>query len=485
MPIPTSWRRTSSSKALAAYDEAAATLKNAEARLGEVTTAAAEARARRKSAEAQLLERRERVQKLQRQLTALESQVREIVGRAPDASKLKATAEAGQQLMADIAEIEQQTVAAEAAVQAAAQDATAKSELAAEVGLAAGQLRTEVETLAKLLKPTGDSGLPPVLDHIKVASGYELALAAALGDDLDAPAAAGAPVHWSLNAAPVPDPELLAGVEPLAARVAAPPELARRLMQIGVVRRADGARLQRQLKPGQRLVSVEGDLWRWDGFVAAAQGAIAAASRLQERSRLGILAGQEDVQRRAAETARGQSEEAAGRLRGAQGEERRLRQLWRDCQGRLAQTRETLTAMERQARETEAKLAGVADAKERTQENLARSPRPAFRNRGHRAGPRRHGDAGSRSRCRPESGHRAQNCASARPRPSSSRSSGSIAPARNGKRPSPPNASAGKRARPARSSRSPRSSSASPRPVRRSSAWPVCPRWWSSSARSS
>ena len=60
-------------KALAAYDEAAATLKDAETRLGEVTTAAAEARARRQSMEAQLRERRERVQKLQRQLTALES----------------------------------------------------------------------------------------------------------------------------------------------------------------------------------------------------------------------------------------------------------------------------------------------------------------------------------------------------------------------------------------------------------------------------
>ncbi len=358
------------SKALAAYDESATALKAAETRLGEVTTAAAEARARRQSTEAQLRERKERVLKLERQLTALELQVREIVGRAPDASKLKATAEIGQQLMADIAAIEQQTLAAEAAVQTAGADAAAKSELAAEVGLAAGQLRTEVETLAKLLKPAGDSGLPPVLDHIKVASGYELALAAALGDDLDAPAHARAPMRWTLNAAPIPDPDLLAEVEPLAARVAAPSELARRLKQIGVVRRADGPRLQRQLKPGQRLVSVEGDLWRWDGFVAAAQGAIAAASRLQERGRLGLLAGQEDVQRRAAETARSQSEEAAGRLRAAQGEERRLRQLWRDCQGRLTQTRETLTAMERQARETESKLAGVADAKERTQENL-------------------------------------------------------------------------------------------------------------------
>src|SRR6185436_20916716 len=111
-----------------------------------------------------------------------------------------------------------------------------------------------------------------------------------------------------------------------------------RLRQIGVVARADGARLQRQLKPGQRLVSVEGDLWRWDGFVAAAQGAIAAASRLQERGRLGLLAGQEEVQRRAAETARGQADAAAEQLRAAQGEERRLRQLWWDCRSRLAQT---------------------------------------------------------------------------------------------------------------------------------------------------
>lgn len=355
-------------KALGAYDEAEAVLKKAEERLGAATTAAAEARARRQSVEGQQRERKERVQKLERQLMALETQVREIVGRAPDASKLKAAAEAGQQLMADIAEIEQQTIAAEAAVQAAAQEAAAKSELAAEVGLAAGQLRTEVETLAKLLKPAGDSGLPPVLDQIKVAAGYELALAAALGDDLDAPAAVEAPVHWTLNAAVQPDPALPAGVEALAAAVAAPKELARRLKQIGVVRRADGLRLQRQLKPGQRLVSVDGDLWRWDGFVAAAQGAMAAASRLQERSRLAILAGQEDLQRQAAETARNRSEAAAEHLRAAQTEERRLRQLWRDCQGRLTQTRETLTAMERQARETEAKLAGVADAKERTQE---------------------------------------------------------------------------------------------------------------------
>src|SRR5262249_2044433 len=135
----------------------------------------------------------------------------------------------------------------------------------------------EVDTLAKLLKPAGDSAHPPVLDAVRVATGYELALAAALGDDLDAPTAAEAPIRWSLNAPAETDAALPQGTKPLDTQVASPPELARRLKQIGVVGRADGARLQKLLKPGQRLVSLEGDLWRWDGFVAAAQGALAAA----------------------------------------------------------------------------------------------------------------------------------------------------------------------------------------------------------------
>ena len=102
-------------------------------------------------------------------------------------------------------------------------------------------------------------GIPPVLDQVKVASGYELALAAALGDDLDAPVAEEGPARWSMIGGGDADAGLPKAIEPLAAHVVAPPELARRLKQIGVVDPADGRRLQRLLKPGQRLVSVEGD----------------------------------------------------------------------------------------------------------------------------------------------------------------------------------------------------------------------------------
>src|SRR5262245_35952145 len=80
-------------KALAAHDESETALKGAEARLSELTTAAAEARARRHSLETQRTERSEQIAKFERQLTALEAQTREIIGRAPDASKLKAAAE--------------------------------------------------------------------------------------------------------------------------------------------------------------------------------------------------------------------------------------------------------------------------------------------------------------------------------------------------------------------------------------------------------
>ena len=149
----------------------------------------------------------------------------------------------------------------------------------------------------------GDSGLPPILDQIKVAAGYEMALAAALGDDLDAPVSQEAPLHWRLNAASSADPGLPAGAEPLIGHVVGPVELERRLRQIGVIAADDGPRLQRQLRPGQRLVSRQGDLWRWDGFVMAAQGATAAASRLAERSRLSALAGQEAQSRQAADAA--------------------------------------------------------------------------------------------------------------------------------------------------------------------------------------
>ena len=151
----------------------------------------------------------------------------------------------------------------------------------------ANALRAEVAALARLVeRDTAEGG--QVLDLLRVESGYEKALGAALADDLRAPAIGpDAASGWAtlpsyLSAQQLPD-----GVAPLTKFVDVPEVLGRRMNQVGLVRREEGAQLQAVLKPGQRLVSLEGDVWRWDGFRAASEDApSAAALRLQQLNRL-------------------------------------------------------------------------------------------------------------------------------------------------------------------------------------------------------
>ncbi|MDD9991814.1 MAG: chromosome segregation protein SMC [Rhodospirillales bacterium] len=148
----------------------------------------------------------------------------------------------------------------------------------------------ERAALAALLDDPAAGPGRALWDRVTVKPGFEAAVGAALGDDLQASTNTDAPVHWrtlsqSADAAPLPE-----SATPLADMVRAPEALAARLAQIGVVAEADGARLQAKLRTGQRLVSREGSLWRWDGFSVAAEAPTAAARRLEARNRLATLA---------------------------------------------------------------------------------------------------------------------------------------------------------------------------------------------------
>ncbi|MEM9249347.1 MAG: AAA family ATPase [Pseudomonadota bacterium] len=172
---------------------------------------------------------------------------------------------------------------------AAAREATARAEHSAAEGEAQA-LRAEVSALARLVeRAAGGDG--QVLDQVTATPGFEQALGAALSDDLRAPVAHGEmPSGWvPLPAYPAPQ-GLPGGAHPLSAHVDVPDVLLRRIGEVGLVDRADGPRLQPLLKPGQRLVSREGDLWRWDGLRAAADDApSAAALRLQQLNRMVAL----------------------------------------------------------------------------------------------------------------------------------------------------------------------------------------------------
>jgi chromosome segregation protein len=227
------------------------------------------------------------------------------------------------------------------------------------------RLETEARTLAKMLGEQSKSLFPPAVDQVRVASGFEAALAAALGDELDAPLDAASPMHWAGADAGSADPALPAGVEPLTAHVKAPDALARRLKQIGVVARGQGAVLRKQLSVGQRLVSKEGDLWRWDGYTVTADAPTAAARRLAARNRLAEIDREIAVAREAVAKAKTGNDKAQAELTKAETEELNARGLWRNAQSAYDTALQALADAERGAGEHQSRMSALSEARAR------------------------------------------------------------------------------------------------------------------------
>jgi chromosome segregation protein len=160
-------------------------------------------------------------------------------------------------------------------VQSAA--AAAKAELAA--------LTSEHSAIERALAPQRGN---KAIDQIVVEPGYERALAAALGDDANAAIGGASGRRWNLAASGTQDPDppipyTFTGKR-LSAAVIAPPELAVRLAMVRVVEADHGE----VLAAGERLVTMQGELRRWDGFAADNDGAV-LADRLMRTNRLNEL----------------------------------------------------------------------------------------------------------------------------------------------------------------------------------------------------
>jgi chromosome segregation protein len=146
-------------------------------------------------------------------------------------------------------------------------------------------LTAEKAALTRLLAPVAAQNGTPVLDQIEVTTGYERALAAALADDLSAPVGGDYRRRWTeINNVAASSP-LPSNAKSLAEFVRAPSALSRRLAQIGVVDDIQSINPS-SLSVGQRIVSRDGQLLRWDGFFATAPENNAASERLTNRNRL-------------------------------------------------------------------------------------------------------------------------------------------------------------------------------------------------------
>jgi chromosome segregation protein len=232
----------------------------------------------------------------------------------------------------------------------AARDETASAAAAARAELAGIErewqaLKRDREARAK--QAAGKHALPAALDRIAVEPGYERALAAVLGRDAKAPL--GTPSgdmegrFWTGADAPAPVPfGLIAHVRDC------PPQLAARLALVHCVDEDDS----RALKPGEWLVTRDGRLRRWDGFIARGEGA-AEAARLEAENRFMEL-----------DTALPARRDAAERADAAQ----------RAAQEELADLQHALVGAERdtqQAAEAERQALRALDQAEAARERLA------------------------------------------------------------------------------------------------------------------
>ncbi len=334
--------------------------------LSALTAKAAELRADRRQFENQIAEHNARAGRFAQQEADIARQLAGLRAQNAAASPVEALREEVAELEAQLENIEEGIVQAEVTVAQSRVKEKDTRDAAQAARLKAKSLETEVATLIKLLKPAEAGRYKPIVDQISVTPGYEVALGAALGDDLDVTADQAAPTRWTMVSDTAGDPALPQGAEPLSAFVRGPLELSRRLVQIGVVAsKADGDAMKDRLSPGQRLVTKDGDLWRWDGLMAAADAPSAAARRLAERNRLtGLEAQLDEFQAEADATAAGQ-QAAQAAAADAQATEKRLRDAARSAQSGLAQKRASFSQAERAAIEQANKLQGLEEAKER------------------------------------------------------------------------------------------------------------------------
>jgi chromosome segregation protein len=310
-----------------------ASARDAEVALAQAMARQASEQAERRVAEAALAAARQRLDRAAAERQAIDSARAALPDMAPIAERL-AAAEAARDAAAT------RTEAADAAISAAetARARQAEAQSARQGALAAARatlaaLDAEAAALAKDSLPA--QGSSRALDQIRAAPGYERALAAALGDELSAPIAAEGKLRWAGAAVDPLDPPVPDGLTCLAAHVDAPPALARTLALVLVADADDG----RPLRAGQRLVTRDGRLRRWDGYIVE-EGGAAAAARLIRLNRLDAIKAERPALAEAVESHAQALQEAETALRQAEADGRAARQ-------QLSEARDALRAAER------------------------------------------------------------------------------------------------------------------------------------------
>ena len=346
-----------------ALEFAAKTLAASEADFARLTAERAEAGARRSQLERLILDFAERLNRLSRQRmeAARELEVLDLAfenlpnaeearERVSDAETMLGEANDGmEEIEWAIADARSQEAAARLPVDHARRHLQA--------------LETEKRTIERMLEAGASGGsFRAVADDITVDRGFEAALGAVLGDDLESSLDPSAPRYWADSGTGVNDPALPDGITAFSRHLRGPSQLSRSLNQVGVISSVDAPRLQPLLKAGQRLVSKEGAVWRWDGHVSGVDAPNASALRLEQKNRLNDLADEIEQASERLELAEVQLANAAEAILAQEDKLKTARDNQRLLAKQLADAREALSQAEKATGDLTRRRAVIAEA---------------------------------------------------------------------------------------------------------------------------
>ena len=316
--------------------------REAEAALAELLARQAAMRAERRvanaaleAARAQLVRTKNERQKLFDQLRALGDGSEQARARDEAEHKARSAGEA-------LGHAEIRRVEAEQGRTSAAQERDETESRLASARAALSAATSEHDALERALEHGGGAAIA----SLKAEPGYERALAAALGEDADAAIGDQGPRRWQGSEIRGGDPALPLGTMCLGDHANAPAQLRRRLRQVAVAKEDQG----QPLAVGQRLVTYDGRLRRWDGFVALGVGA-AAAERLLRANRLAQLANELPGLAKMVEAAAAQRDQALAAME--------------QCRKAAEEARDAALAAERDARDAGRAIDAASSALER------------------------------------------------------------------------------------------------------------------------
>ncbi len=316
----------------------------------------AEAKARRASLEQQIEQHKQRLETMQarrekasaelKEFAHNETQEQQIISLAARVEEFEKTAN---KLAGDITTARSAIETAQQAVESARENVSAAQNRQSE-------WRAEISMLESFFEAEENESFTPVLESMRVESGFEKALSRALGDSLMASLEENAAISWRKRGNLSGLPALPEGVTALLPHVNAPEALHAALSQIGyIAEETDGAALADQLLPGQSLVSAGGTYWRWDGLTVRGEAPDRHARHLEYKNKLaelqkkapGIESAVEKAQK-ALETAQQQKQKAEQALEDLQDRQGESEQARRSAEHELSGLKETQARAEAQ-----------------------------------------------------------------------------------------------------------------------------------------